>query len=220
MRKVKRADQERGDKLKKELVPQQRLHATARISMAPIEERMGVAIRRARLERGLTLRDVASEASISVSMLSRFENGQSAAGLALLERICATLGTDLSTLLSEIEQKSEARLIKASDQREVVRSGGGIRYTCRLFSEQKRSRKVFKLFVVNIDKKSKDYPRFQHHGTEFLYMLGGRMQYRFENRTQLLEPGDAFTFSGNIPHGPETLLDDSIQFITIVIYAD
>lgn len=158
------------------------------------------------------------------AFLSRCSAGSKTGNLLLVLRClnesAPTLGTDLSTLLSEIEQKSEARLIKASDQREVVRSGGGIRYTCRLFSEQKRSRKVFKLFVVNIDKKSKDYPRFQHHGTEFLYTLGGRMQYRFENRTQLLEPGDAFTFSGNIPHGPETLLDDSIQFITIVIYAD
>ncbi|WP_410708308.1 helix-turn-helix domain-containing protein [Bradyrhizobium sp. BWA-3-5] len=82
---------------------------------------MGAAIRRARLERGLALGDVASAACISVPMLSRFETGRSTASFALLERICARLGTDLSTLFSEVEQtRGEARLIKASDQLEVV----------------------------------------------------------------------------------------------------
>ncbi|PIT06049.1 XRE family transcriptional regulator [Bradyrhizobium nitroreducens] len=187
----------------------------------PIDERMGAAIRRGRLERGLKLTELAAAASISVPMLSRFENGQSTASLPLLERIATALGTDLSTLFREIEQNSgSAQLIKASDQMEVVRSGTKHGHTYRLLSYNKGPRKIFEPFLIDMDKESESYPRFQHPGTEFIYMLSGRMEYRFGDRTFLVEPGDAFTFSGNVLHGPEKLLDDRIQFITIIVYAE
>ncbi|MCK1722416.1 helix-turn-helix transcriptional regulator [Bradyrhizobium sp. 141] len=182
---------------------------------------MGAAIRRARLERGLTLSDLESAANISVPMLSRFENGQSTASLVMLERICAALGTDLSILFREVEQTTgEAQLIKAADQMEVVRSGTKHGHTYRLLSYHKGPRKIFEPFLINMDKESESYPRFQHPGTEFIYMLSGRMEYRFGDRTFLVEPGDAFTFSGDVLHGPEKLLDDRIEFITIIIYAE
>jgi transcriptional regulator with XRE-family HTH domain len=191
------------------------------VAKPPIDERAGAAIRRGRLERGLTLNDLASAANISVPMLSRFENGQSTASLIMLERICSALGTDLSTLFREIEQTSgTAQLIKSTDQMEVVRSGTKHGHTYRLLSYHRGPRKAFEPFLINMDKDSESYPRFQHPGTEFIYMLSGRMEYRFGDRTFLVEPGDAFTFSGNVLHGPEKLLDDHIQFITIIIYAE
>ncbi|WP_342723953.1 cupin domain-containing protein [Bradyrhizobium sp. B097] len=103
---------------------------------------------------------------------------------------------------------------------EVVRSGTKRGHTYRLLSYHKGPRKAFEPFLINMDKESESYPRFQHPGTEFIYMLSGRMQYRFGDRTFLVEPGDAFTFSDGVLHGPEKLLDDQIQFITIIIYAE
>jgi quercetin dioxygenase-like cupin family protein len=101
---------------------------------------------------------------------------------------------------------------------EVVRSGTKHGHTYRLLSYHRGPRKAFEPFLINMDKDSESYPRFQHPGTEFIYMLSGRMEYRFGERTFLIEPGDAFTFSGNVLHGPEKLLDNRIQFITIIIY--
>jgi transcriptional regulator with XRE-family HTH domain len=193
--------------------------ADTAIARAPIDDRTGAAIRRNRLERGLTLNDLAQAANISVPMLSRFENGQSTASLVMLEKICSALGTDLSTMFREVEQTSgSAQLIKATDQMEVVRSGTKHGHTYRLLSYHRGPRKAFEPFLINMDKDSESYPRFQHPGTEFIYMLSGRMEYRFGERTFLIEPGDAFTFSGNVLHGPEKLLDNRIQFITIIIY--
>jgi transcriptional regulator with XRE-family HTH domain len=195
--------------------------ADTAISKAPIDDRTGAAIRRSRLERGLTLNDLAMAANISVPMLSRFENGQSTASLVMLERICSALGTDLSTMFREIEQTSgTAQLIKATDQMEVVRSGTKHGHTYHLLSYHRGPRKAFEPFLINMGKDSGSYPRFQHPGTEFIYMLSGRMEYRFGERTFLIEPGDAFTFSGNVLHGPEKLLDERIQFIAIIVYAD
>ncbi|WP_245448247.1 MULTISPECIES: helix-turn-helix domain-containing protein [Bradyrhizobium] len=223
MRKTKRATHRRHTEKKTARTSAAPVEPTADVAIAkpPIDERMGAAIRRGRLERGLKLTELAAAASISVPMLSRFENGQSTASLPLLERIATALGTDLSTLFREIEQNSgSAQLIKASDQMEVVRSGTKHGHTYRLLSYNKGPRKIFEPFLIDMDKESESYPRFQHPGTEFIYMLSGRMEYRFGDRTFLVEPGDAFTFSGNVLHGPEKLLDDRIQFITIIVYAE
>ena len=207
---------------KKQLVPAAASPpAETAVEKPPIDQRTGAAIRRNRLERGLTLSDVASAAGMSVPMLSRMENGQSTASLTMLERICSALGIDLTTLFGEIEQTSGmAQLIKAADQMEVVRSGTKYGHTYRLLSYHRGPRKAFEPFLIDMDKESESYPRFQHPGTEFIYMLSGRMEYRFGDRTFLVEPGDAFTFSGNTLHGPEKLLDDHIQFITIVVYSE
>ena len=51
-------------------------------------------------------------------------------------------------------------------------------------------------------------------------MLQGRMEYRFGDHTYLIEPGDAFTFSGNVVHGPEKLLDERIKFMAIIFYGE
>ncbi|PZQ88730.1 MAG: XRE family transcriptional regulator [Leifsonia xyli] len=190
-------------------------------AVVPIDQRAGAAIREHRLERSLTLAELASAADMSVAMLSRIENGQSAASLEVIERVCAALGVDMSTLFRAIEDTAgSAQLIKASEQMEVVRTGTKHGHTYRLLSYHKGPRKIFEPFFIEMDKLSDVYPRFQHPGTEFIYMLSGRMEYRFGDKTFLVEPGDAFTFSGSIIHGPETLLDEHIRFLAIIIYAE
>jgi len=185
----------------------------------PIEQRVGTIIRRKRKELGLTLADLGSVADVSSAMMSRIENGQAAASLDVLERISNALGTNMSTLFKEIEvNEGTAQLIKAADQMEVVRSGTRHGHTYKLLAYQRGPRQQFEPFLIEMDRDSEIYPRFQHPGTEFIYMLSGRMEYQFGDKTFLIEPGDAFTFSGQVEHGPATLLDDKIRFLTTIIY--
>ncbi|WP_342709821.1 XRE family transcriptional regulator [Bradyrhizobium sp. B124] len=218
MRKSRRADPKRSENVDPGgLIERLSSVAQSRPKLS-IGERVGGTIRNIRLERGLRLGEVASAAGISVSMLSRFETGRSAASLVLLERICTALGIDLSNLFSEIERsRGEAQLIKATELLEVVRPGTKYGYTYRLLSY--RTRKSFEPFLIEVNKRSKSYPRFQHRGTQFIYVLNGTMHYRLDDKTLLLEPGDAITFPGDVPHGPEKLLSNSIQLITMIIYA-
>jgi transcriptional regulator with XRE-family HTH domain len=60
---------------------------------------IGVALRRARTERGLTLRDVADAANVSVQYLSEVERGLKEASSEVLGAICAALGWTILDLL-------------------------------------------------------------------------------------------------------------------------
>lgn len=185
----------------------------------PIDQRIGGAVRRKRLAHGLTLAELAVGADMSTAMLSRIENGQAGASLDVLERICAALGVSLSAIFKEVEKtEGSAQLIKAADQPEVVRSGTKHGHTYRLLSYHRGPRQPFEPFLIEMDKDSENYPRFQHPGTEFIYMLSGRMKYQFGDKTFLVEPGDAFTFSGEVEHGPASLLSEKVQFVCVIIY--
>ena len=190
-------------------------------ALQPIHRRAGAAIRRNRMERSLTLTELAAASGMSIAMLSRIENGQSAASLEALERLTAALGIGLAALFEAIEDTSgAAQLVKASDQMEVVRTGTRHGHVYKLLAYQKGPRKAFEPFLIEMDQESDAHPRFQHPGTELIYMLSGRMEYRFGDRLFVLEPGDSFTFAGAVVHGPERLLDPPIRFLSIIVYGE
>jgi uncharacterized cupin superfamily protein len=62
------------------------------------------------------------------------------------------------------------------------------------------------------------FPRFEHAGTEFLFVLSGCIEYRHGNDLYVLERGDSLTFRGDVPHGPERLIDVPIQMLSVLVY--
>lgn len=216
---VKRAPVKRGAKTPlREGRTSQPSHDTASV---PLEKRIGEVLKQHRIQANLTLADVGEAAGMSSAMLSRVENGVATASLDSLERLCLALGIGLADLFTKVDAKGgTAQHLKRHEQMEVVRVGTRYGYTYKLLSYDKGPRKLFDPFFIEMDKKSQSYPRFAHPGTEFIYMLQGRVEYRFGENTYLLEPGDAFTFSGNVVHGPERLLDERVRFLSIIIYAE
>lgn len=199
--------------------PEQAAQFSSDSAAVPIDQRVGNAVRKKRQALGLTLADVASGAHMSSAMLSRIENGQSAASLDVLDRLCAALGISIATLMAEMDQpEGAAQLIKSAEQMEVVRTGTKFGHNYKLLSYQRGPKQPFEPFLIEMDRESENYPRFQHPGIEFIYMLSGRMNYCFGGRTYLIESGDAFTFSGQVEHGPAELLTDKVKFISIIYH--
>ncbi|GAA4791440.1 hypothetical protein GCM10023200_28330 [Actinomycetospora chlora] len=67
-----------------------------------LREAIGGTIRRARTERGRTLRDVSREARVSLGYLSEIERGRKEPSSELLAAVCAALGLPLPELLDEV----------------------------------------------------------------------------------------------------------------------
>ena len=167
----------------------------------------------------LTLADVAAQADISGGMLSKIETGQAATSLDTLSRIAQALGVSMSQMFRDYELPAGgAQLVKATEGMEVVRRGTKRGHTYRLLAYDKGPRKTFEPFLVTMDDASEVFPSFEHPGTEFLYLLKGKIEYRHGKQTYLLEPGDALTFRGEVPHGPERLIQTPIHLLSIIVY--
>lgn len=182
---------------------------------------VGASIRQLRTAQGLTLADVAARANISQAMLSRLETGAVSPSLETVAALAAALGADLPALFRGIEtQASDAQLVRKGEGLEVVRRGTKRGHTYHLLASDRGPRKAFEPFLVTLTDKSEIFPEFQHPGTEFIHMLEGSLRYRHGSENYLLRPGDTLTFSGNVPHGPQTLLRLPIRFLSIIIYHD
>jgi len=152
-------------------------------------------------------------------MLSRIENGQTASSLEGLNRIARALGVSLSTLFRNFEvDGGGAQLVKKGQSMEVARRGTRSGHTYHLLAYDQGPSKLFEPFLITIDEEYEQQPIFEHPGTEFIYMLDGRMEYRHGSAVYILEPGDALTFNGEVPHGPGALLERPVRFITVIIY--
>lgn len=70
--------------------------------MILIRELLGEVLRRRRTEQGRTLREVSSEAGVSLGYLSEIERGQKEASSECLGSISTALDLPLSTLLAQV----------------------------------------------------------------------------------------------------------------------
>jgi transcriptional regulator with XRE-family HTH domain len=184
-----------------------------------LERYLGNAIRDLRQKHGLTIADVAERAGISRGMLSKIENSQTATSLDTLSKLALALGISLSTLFKGYNvPEGGAQHIKNDQGMQVVRRGTKHGHTYQLLAYDQGPTKLFEPFLISMDDASEVFPTFEHPGTEFIYMLEGKIEYRHGQQTYLLEPGDSLTFRGEVPHGPEQLVELPIRFLSITIY--
>ena len=90
---------------------------------------VGAALRRIRSDRGLTLREVAAAASVSMPYLSEIERGRKEPSSEVLAGICAALGMTLVDLLDETSAEIGAAVVVdlATRRDEIARGSGGVR---------------------------------------------------------------------------------------------
>ena len=186
-----------------------------------LEQYLGLQIKRQRQAQDLKLSDVAKIADISQGMLSKIENAQVSTSLDTLSRLCDVLGLPLSKLFSEYDQQDgSAQLVKADQGMEVVRRGTEKGHTYHLLNHTRGPKKSFEAYMVSMDVASEEFPTFCHPGTEFLHLLEGELIYRHGNQLYRMEAGDSLTFEGEIPHGPEQLVQVPIRLLSIMNYGN
>jgi transcriptional regulator with XRE-family HTH domain len=184
-----------------------------------LDRHLGHAIRDQRLRNHLTIADVAALAGLSRGMLSKIENGQASTSLDALRRIAHALGVSMSSLFRGFDTPTGgAQLVKKGEGMEVVRRGTKKGHTYHLLAYGQGPRKLFEPFLISMDDASEVFPTFEHPGTEFIHMLEGKIEYRHGNERYVLEPGDSLTFRGDVPHGPERLIELPIRFLAIIHY--
>ena len=195
------------------------MEKTAPAHSHSIEQYLGSAIRELRLKHHLTISDVAQRTDISRGMLSKLENGQTSASLETLSRVARALGVSMSSLFRQYDiPEGSAQLVKNGEGMEVVRRGTKRGHTYHLLAYDQGPTKLFEPFLISMNDESEIFPIFEHPGTEFIYMLEGKLEYRHGTQTYMLEKGDSFTFRGDIPHGPEHLIELPIRFLTVTVY--
>ncbi len=95
--------------------------------MVLFRRQLGDVLRGERMRRGMTLRELSSEARISLGYISEIERGQKEASSELLASLCDALEVPLSAILREVSDTAateEARILaEAAVERVPARTG-------------------------------------------------------------------------------------------------
>jgi transcriptional regulator with XRE-family HTH domain len=151
--------------------------------------------RHARLVAGFTLLELAQRAECSESLISKIERGSATPSLAMLHRLAVALNTNIAALTAE--GSPNAGPILRQGERPVIRSGGlGLE---RLVLPQRGGLLQANIHIIDPGEASDG--QIEHTGEEMGYVLEGTVELQLGHERFILQPGDAFTFSSQVPHG-------------------
>lgn len=184
-----------------------------------LDKHLGNTLRHLRMENGLTIAEVSVRANVSRGMLSKIENGLSSPSLEKLEHLANALGVTLSRLFHDYDTpKAGAQYVRHGEGMEVVRRGTKSGHTYHLLAYDTGPKKLFEPFLISLDEESEVFDPFEHSGTEFIYMLDGKLEYSVGGSLYVLEPGDSLTFDAEQPHRPMAKLTMPIRYLAIIYY--
>ncbi len=172
-----------------------------------VEQFIGQRIRTLRLQRTVTLDQLAERVRLTKGQLSKIENGLVSSPVSTLTRIASALGVGPGYFFQVDGSERRAVHIRKNERRIIVGRGSkmGHYYQSLAFGLPFEERKIDP--SQNI---------FRHPGHELLFMLEGEMDYRHDDQIYHLSPGDSLFFDGTIEHGPVMVYSPPVRFLSII----
>lgn len=172
-------------------------------------------VRELRVALGISAADLAGRTGLSKAMISKIESASTSCSLTTLQRLAEGLGVPVTALFRGSGSDREASFTKSGAGSVTVRSGTQHGHEYRMLGMLKDVPDALEPTLVTLTDASNVFPQFQHAGTEFLYMLEGRMVYGHGSYEYELSPGDSLLLDGEAPHGPVELIEVPIRFLAV-----
>jgi len=174
------------------------------------EIRVGGRLKHARLLKKLTLKQVASAAGCSESLLSKVENSKAYPSLPMLHRIAVALGTNMAALMA-IQEK--ASVVSTPEERtNYVVHGHGIRLERVIpYAEGHLLQSNIHWIAPGASLEGE----IAHEGEELGYMLEGEIELTVGGRRYRAGVGAAFHFRSELPHSYRNVSDRPARVIWV-----
>lgn len=157
-------------------------------------------IKNCRLDRRLTLEDVASHAGLTTSWLSKVENFRVTPSLQGLAKIAEALGMTLSELVEGLDSRPKLVIVRRDERRELERDDRGDHHSVYESMAFKRPNRIMDPFVLRLPPSGGRKEVLAHEGEEFLLVLSGQVRFEFGEEITPLKCGDSVYFDGSVPH--------------------
>ena len=184
---------------------------------------VGNLIRRERQKQGLSLRELARRVGVSASMLSQVETDRTRPSVSTIYAIATELGLSIDALLSESDGTADgspadhadaeadrqpgtaaavtglaSQLVRPEDRRKLELESG---VTWELLSDLLPHLVDFMYVSYEPGGRSSSSGKLMRHsGTEFAYLLRGKLKIQVGFDEYVLQPGDALAFDSTEPH--------------------
>lgn len=180
---------------------------------------IGKKIRSIRLEKSLSIQQVADKAEISKGMLSKIENGRSIPSLQVLLSVIKGLSVDIPHFFNGIYLDSDRRYIhvKAADTTLIEKEQDTPGYVYRSAFSSNVSTETMEVVLLTIEPGS-SRGLVTTDAYELKYILSGEVDYLLEDEAVQLKEGDFFFYNGRIPHVPINTGNKTAVMLVVYFY--
>lgn len=165
--------------------------------------RIGERIKSLRVERKMSIADVAKKSGISESTLSAIENRAVLPPLGNIISLASTLQVTVGELFED-SADSPFCIVRSNDRKTVSRfsSAGGKSggYSYESLGHQKQNRQMEPFLVTLTPVEGSQVEPNQHVGEEIIFVLEGQVEVKLSGHTDILDPGDSIYYDSNLPH--------------------
>lgn len=188
---------------------------------------VGPRIRQLRMERNVTLREMARQLSVTPSFVSQLETGKSRASVATLYSICEFLGVSMDEVFQTAQVVHQDESVQASaainegpvvraNSRPTIHLDSGVTWE-RLTAVHDNAVDFMRIIYDVGGSSTADNAFLRHLGTEYHFVISGRLQVQLGFETYELVAGDAISFDSSEPHCLVNIGDSPVVCITSVI---
>ena len=189
--------------------------------------RLGPLLRKARVARGLSARELARRIRVSASLISLIERDLTMPSVVTLFAIANELGLVIDDLFKSVEtarrrDASPARTlaprspVQRRDDRAVIRLNTGVRWERLTPSPDDYVEFLYVVYEVGAET-ADDGQLFRHSGQEYGVVISGRLGIQIGFERYELAAGDSVSFDAQTPHRLWTIGDTPATAIFAVL---
>ena len=162
-------------------------------------------IKKTRIEKSLTVQELASKSNVTKGLISQIENGRSLPSLPVLFKIISSLDIAINEFFSGMtkESKEEPVIIRKCDQYEGFQKEDALGFFYKRILAQDVPASTIDIVLLTLEPGS-SRPLVQTAALEYKYIISGSVQYEINGEFFDLNAGDSIFFNGMLPHVPKT----------------
>jgi transcriptional regulator with XRE-family HTH domain len=163
---------------------------------------VGARLRDARKARGLTLMQLSEESGIAVSTISKTERGDIAVTYDKFAALAHALQVEFDTIFGRTRRPAASPIVPTFTASGTQMIYDTPNYEYGMLANDLTGKRMVPMRAHVRARKLSDFPDFiRHSGEEFVFLLHGSLELRFETGAVFeLKPGDSLYFDSSVGH--------------------
>lgn len=182
--------------------------------------RIGRVVKDLRHKKQITLQDLAAKTGIPRSVLVEIESGEVIPPVATLLKLAKAFNVGMASFFEEETSGMKISVTRSGERIRIKRRPhhheGEVDYIYESLETHKADKHMEPLLVEFQPLDTGDMLFTNHEGEEFIFVLEGRLEFRTDDRVEVLLPGDTIYFESEINHTFRSLDEKQARAIAVV----
>lgn len=178
------------------------------------EEMVPKRIKKMRIERNMTQKELADLVGVSKSYISRIEHADTAPPVGTMIALAQALNVDFNAFFETEDPTAYLSITRKNKRPAVARDNmASFKYEHLALNYPNRA---FEPYVIKDLIYNQPSQPNQHKGEELLFVLKGKIEFNVNNQPYILEEGDSIYFNASYPHHGRCFSESGCELIGII----